>query len=115
MFYKLIFAAFIVALATAILDRLLHRIELIQMDDESYRMKHIGDEFSSRDRCRILSRSICRKPIGRMYRILLDGTNYSPLLNILQPLNINSISKSLGNQKILFLLLTYIYNFPTSA
>lgn len=26
--------------ATAILDRLLHRVELIQMDDESYRMKH---------------------------------------------------------------------------
>ena len=26
--------------ATAILDRLLHRVELVQMDDESYRMKH---------------------------------------------------------------------------
>ncbi|MFC4774925.1 ATP-binding protein [Ruoffia tabacinasalis] len=26
--------------ATAILNRLLHRVELIQMDDESYRMKH---------------------------------------------------------------------------
>ena len=26
--------------ATAILDRLLHRVELIQMDDKSYRMKH---------------------------------------------------------------------------
>lgn len=26
--------------ATAILDRLLHRAELIQMNDESYRMKH---------------------------------------------------------------------------
>ena len=26
--------------ATAILDRLLHRVEIIQMDDKSYRMKH---------------------------------------------------------------------------
>ena len=27
-------------ITTAILDRLLHRVEVIQMDDESYRMKH---------------------------------------------------------------------------
>lgn len=31
--------------ATAILDRLLHRVELIQMDDESYRMKHRQQVF----------------------------------------------------------------------
>lgn len=31
--------------ATAILDRLLHRVELIQMDDKSYRMKHRQSVF----------------------------------------------------------------------
>jgi len=33
-------------IATAILDRLLHRVEVIQMDDESYRMKHRQSMFT---------------------------------------------------------------------
>lgn len=33
-------------IATAILDRLLHRVEIIQMDDESYRMKHRQSMFT---------------------------------------------------------------------
>ena len=33
-------------IATAILDRLLHRVEVVQMDDESYRMKHRQSMFT---------------------------------------------------------------------
>ena len=34
-------------ITTAILDRLLHRVEVIQMDGESYRMKHKEKIFKS--------------------------------------------------------------------